>query len=152
VDVQRERAGIAEAVAAVRGDDQRLAGGDDGALIVHPHFGFAGDDGHHFLDRMGVRRRAGAGGDPLFEDAEVRGAAGGRDAHPGFRAGPPLFRRRVAGVDDLHECVPHCVGWAKALAPCPPSCSRARCEMVGTLRFVHPTTYNTVRRFAEMDG
>ena len=38
------------------------------------------------------------------------------------------------------------VGWAKALlAPCPPSISRARFLMVGTLRFAHPTNYGLRR-------
>src|SRR4051794_32887883 len=62
---------------------------------------------------MAVGRRAVAGSDPLLEDAELRGAVDGGGAHAGFHAGPPLLRCDVAGVDDLHWCVPS-VGWAKA--------------------------------------
>src|SRR3954470_6250748 len=98
---------------------------------------------------MAVRRRAVAGGDPLLEDAELGGAVERGGAHPGFHAGPPLFRRRVAGIDDLHGCAP-LVGWAKARSDVPTIVIPG--SMVGTPpaafapgRFAHPTSYNTLQ-------
>src|SRR3954463_8430770 len=91
---------------------------------------------------MAVRRRAVAGGDPLLEDAELDGAVERGGAHAGFHAGPPLFRRRVAGIDDLHGCAP-LVGWAKARSDVPTIVIPG--SMVGTPpaafapgRFAHP--------------
>ena len=49
--------------------DQRLAGGDDDALLIEPHLGFAFAHGQHLLNGMKMGRRAGPGRDPLFEDA-----------------------------------------------------------------------------------
>src|SRR4051812_13933972 len=67
---------------------------------------------------MAVGRRAVARRDALLENAELRGAVDGGDAHTRFHARPPLLRRRVVGVDDLHWCAPS-VGWAKARSDVP---------------------------------
>jgi len=42
---------------------------DDGAFLPDPHLGFAFAHGEHLLDRMRMRRGAGADGDPLLENA-----------------------------------------------------------------------------------
>jgi hypothetical protein len=69
MDVERHATGIAEAVLASRRHDQRLACRDDNALVIHPHFALALAHRQHFLDRMGMCRRAETRRHPLFEDA-----------------------------------------------------------------------------------
>ena len=72
MDVKRRGAGIAKAVLAWgAGDDQRLAGRDDLALLVQPHLGFAIAHRQHFLDGVRMGRRAVARRYPLLEDGRV---------------------------------------------------------------------------------
>ena len=60
--------------------------------LADPHLGLAFAHGQHLFDRMRMGRRAGAGRDPLLEDAELRRAVGGRNHHAGLDARPPLFQ------------------------------------------------------------
>jgi hypothetical protein len=89
-------------VHAVRRHDQRLARIDGQPLPAHTHLGFAFAHGQHFLDRVRMRRRAGARRDPLFEDAQLRRTAAGLNQHAGFHAQPPLFGRHIPDVDHDH--------------------------------------------------
>ena len=74
MNMQLRGAAIAEAVQAPRRHDQRLSRGQRHMLFVDPHVGLPFVHRQHFLYRMTVRRRADTGRDPLFENAELRGA------------------------------------------------------------------------------
>ena len=106
MDMQRRGAAIAETMQAAGRHDQRLAGGDDRALLADPHLGLARAHGQHLFHGVRMGRRASAGRDPLLEDAELRRAVGGRNHHAGLDARPPLFQCCVFGIVDFHGNTP----------------------------------------------
>ena len=120
VDVQRHRAGIAKTVAAAGGDDQRLAGGDDGAASSS-HISASPDSTVSTSSTGWLWVGAPApGASHCSKMQSCVAPLAAETQHPGFRARPPLFGRRVAGVDDVHGCaLSICVGNARA-------CERAR--------------------------
>ena len=69
MNMQGGIAAVAEAVPAVRWNDQRLPGRKSEALLLHPDLGFAFEHAQHLLDGVGMSGRAKSRRNMLLEDA-----------------------------------------------------------------------------------
>lgn len=105
-NVVRFAAGIGKAVPTSFRHDQRLMGGENEAFLVDPRFRLPRGHRQHLFDRMAMGGRAGAGGDPLFEQAQSGSAIERGDEHAGLDARALRLDRPVLVRDSSHDVLP----------------------------------------------